>query len=37
MTSRTSYQEKALVLKQANASYDTLGIIESAVRVTAKA
>ncbi|KAH0329528.1 UDP-Glycosyltransferase/glycogen phosphorylase, partial [Aureobasidium melanogenum] len=37
MTSETSYQEKALELKQAYASYDTLGIIESAVRVTAKA
>ncbi|KAG9604033.1 UDP-Glycosyltransferase/glycogen phosphorylase, partial [Aureobasidium melanogenum] len=36
-TSGNSYQEKALVLKQAYASYDTLGIIENAVRVTAKA
>ncbi|KAG9604023.1 UDP-Glycosyltransferase/glycogen phosphorylase, partial [Aureobasidium melanogenum] len=37
ITSKTNYQEKALELKQAYASYDTLSIIESAVRMTAKA
>ncbi|KAH0370219.1 UDP-Glycosyltransferase/glycogen phosphorylase, partial [Aureobasidium melanogenum] len=37
MTSRTDFQEKAFEIKQAYASYDTLGIIENAVRVTAKA
>lgn len=37
MTARPDYKERALELKEAYASYDTLGIIESAVRVTAKA
>lgn len=37
MTAKADYKEKALELKQAYASYDTLGIIESALRVTVKA